>query len=166
MSQVKPIPEGCNTVNAYLIVKDAAQAIDFYTKAFGAEGGACMMGPDGKSIMHAELRIGNSSIMLSEENPEWHMKSAETLGGSPVSLHLYVEDADAMFKRAIEAGCTEIAPMMDAFWGDRYGKLMDPFGLQWGVATHVEDVPPDEMAQRQQKWFAEMAAGESCQTAE
>jgi PhnB protein len=98
--------------------------------------------------------------MLAPENPQWGTKSAETLGGSPVSLHLYVEDADALFKQAVEAGCTEIAPMVDMFWGDRYGKVVDPFGIQWGIATHIEDVPPDEMAARQKAWMESMAGGQ------
>ncbi|MEM8680722.1 MAG: VOC family protein [Planctomycetota bacterium] len=152
---VQAIPAGCNTVNAYLVVKDAEASIDFYTKAFGGEGGACLRAPDG-SVMHAEIRIGNSTIMLSQENPAWELKSAETLGGSPVSLHLYVEDADALFKQAIDAGCTEVAPLMDAFWGDRFGKVCDPFGLQWSIATHVEDVSPAERDRRAQAWFASM----------
>ncbi len=157
MSTVKPIPDGCNSVNAYLVLKDVNKAIEFYQKAFGGTGGACMTTPDGKSVVHAEVKIGNSTIMLSEENPEWGMTSAETMGGSPVSLHLYVEDVDGVFARAIKAGCTEIAPLMDAFWGDRYGKLVDPFGYQWGIATHIEDVSDEEVKKRGEKWFAEMA---------
>ncbi len=156
---VNPIPANCNSVNLYLIVKDARKAIDFYVKAFGGTGGTCMTSPDGK-VMHGEIVIGNSTIMLSQENPEWHMKSAETLGGSPVSIHLYVDDCDSVFQQAIDAGCTELSPMMDMFWGDRYGKLMDPFGFQWGVATHIEDVDEAEMQKRSDAWFAQMAAGE------
>jgi uncharacterized glyoxalase superfamily protein PhnB len=106
--------------------------------------------------MHAEMRIGNSMVMLSQENPQWQMKSAETIGGSPVSLHLYVEDVDKAFKRAKDAGCQEVAPLMDAFWGDRYGKVADPFGLQWGLATHKEDVSEAECAKRAAAWFAWM----------
>ena len=153
---VSAIPAGCNTVNAYLIVKDARAAMDFYAKAFGGEGGACMTAPDG-SVMHGEVKIGNSTIMITQENPQWEMKSAETLGGSPASIHLYVENCDAVFKQALEAGCTEIAPMADAFWGDRYGKLVDPFGFQWGVATHIEDVDEEEMKKRGEAFFAQMA---------
>lgn len=157
MTSVNPIPAGCNSVNVYLIVKDGQAAIDFYTKAFDATGGMCMPGPDGKGIMHAELQIGNSTIMLSEENPQWGTKSAETMGGSPASLHIYIPDVDKAFQQAIDAGCTVCAPLMDTFWGDRYGKLTDPFGYQWGMATHVEDVPEEEMSQRAQKWFAQAA---------
>jgi uncharacterized glyoxalase superfamily protein PhnB len=157
MSNVNPIPEGCNSVNVYLVVKDGQAAIDFYTKAFGAIGGSCMPGPDGKGIMHAELKIGNSTVMLTEENPEWGTKSAETLGGSPMSLHVYLPDVDAAFQQAIDAGCTSVYPIMDTFWGDRYGKLSDPFGFEWGLATHTEDVPEEEMAERAQQWFAQAA---------
>ena len=157
MTSVNPIPAGCNSVNVYLIVKDGQAAIDFYTKAFDATGGMCMPGPDGKGIMHAELQIGNSTIMLSEENPQWGTKSAETMGGSPASLHIYIPDVDKAFQQAIDAGCTVCAPLMDTFWGDRYGKLTDPFGYQWGMATHVEDVPVEDMSQRAQTWFAHAA---------
>lgn len=101
-----------------------------------------MAGPDGESTIHAEMHIGNSVVMLSDENPEWEMKSPLTLGGSPSSLHLYVEDADAAFSRAVEAGCKVEVPVHDAFWGDRYAKVKDPFGHSWGIATHKEDLPP------------------------
>ena len=161
MADVKPIPEGCNSVNVYLIVKDGQAAIDFYTKAFGATGGMCMPGPDGKSIMHAELQIGNSTVMLGEENPQWGTKSAETMGGSPASIHIYLPDVDSAFQQAVDAGCTVVAPLMDMFWGDRYGKVVDPFGYQWGLATHTEDVSEEEMAKRAQEWFASMAQGQS-----
>ncbi len=154
------IPEGFNTVSTYLIVKDAKKALDFYQKALGAEAGVHMPGPGGQGTMHAEMRIGNSTVMLTDENPQWEMKAPETLGGSPASLHLYVEDVDKAFKRAVDAGCEVVAPLMDAFWGDRYGKVKDPYGHQWGFATHVEDVPPEEMGKRAEAWFAEMAGGQ------
>ena len=153
---VKPIPEGFNTVSAYLVVRDVEQALEFYQKAFGAERCMLMKSPDGKSVMHAEMRIGSSMVMLSQENLQWGQKSVETFGGSPVALHLYVEDVDKAFQRAQAAGCQEIAPLMDAFWGDRYGKLQDPFGLQWGLATHKEDVNEAECAKRAAAWFASM----------
>lgn len=157
---VSPIPANCNSVNIYLVVKDARKAIDFYIKAFNGHGKDCLTAPDG-SVVHGEVVIGNSTIMLSQENLEWGMKSPETLGGSPASIHLYVNDCDAVFKHALESGCTEVAPMMDMFWGDRYGKLQDPFGFQWGIATHVEDVDEAEMQKRSEAWFAQMAgAGE------
>lgn len=156
----KPIPEGFNTVSAYLVVKDVEKALEFYGKAFGAEPGSIMKTPDGASIMHAELRIGNSMVMLSEENPQWGTKSAETLGGSPVSLHLYVNDVDKAFRRAVDAGCEQAAPLMDAFWGDRYGKITDPFGIQWGIATHKEDLTESEITERAAEWFASMGGGD------
>ena len=153
------IPEGFNTVSVYMIVKDAKKAIDFYQKAFGAEAGVHMPGPGGQGTMHAELRIGNSTVMLTDENPQWGMKSPSTLGGTATGLHLYVDDADKAFQRAIDAGCTVKAPLMDAFWGDRFGKVTDPFGHEWGIATHVEDVEPEDMAKRAAAFFAEMAGG-------
>ena len=151
------VPDNFNTISAYLIVKDADEAIAFYTKAFGASGGACLRAPDG-SVMHAEVKIGNSSLMLSSENEQWGMRCAESIGGSPASLHLYVEDVDASFKQAIDAGCKELAPVMDAFWGDRYGKVEDPYGFQWGIATHKEDLAMEELEERGKAWFAEFAA--------
>ncbi len=153
------IPEGFNTVSVYMIVKDAKKAIDFYQKAFGAEAGVHMPGPGGQGTMHAELRIGNSTVMLTDENPQWGMKSPSTLGGTATGLHLYVDDADKAFQRAIDAGCTVKAPLMDAFWGDRFGKVTDPYGHEWGIATHIEDVAPEDMAKRAAAFFAEMAGG-------
>ena len=153
---VQPIPEGCASVGAFLIVKDARKAIEFYAKAFGAEQGCFLEGPGG-SVMHSEVRIGNSTIMIGEENPQWQMVSAETMGGSPISMHLYVEDVDATFQQALDAGCTPVAPLMDAFWGDRYGKVADPFGYQWGIATHIEDVDEVEMKRRAAEWMSQMA---------
>jgi PhnB protein len=150
------IPQGFNSVSAYLIVKDPQKAIDFYGKAFGAEPGAVMRVPGSNDIMHAEVRIGNSTVMLTGENPQWQMKSVETFGGSPISMHLYVDDADKAYQRAIDAGCEVAAPLMDAFWGDRYGKVKDPFGVQWGIATHKEDLSEDEITKRAAEWFASM----------
>lgn len=155
---VKPIPDGCNSVSVYLVVKDAKAALDFYAKAFHGSQAACMTAPDG-SVMHGEVKIGNSTVMLSQENPQWEMKSPETLGGSPASIHLYVDDADAAFAHAIDSGCTEVFPVNDMFWGDRYGKVADPFGFHWGIATHKEDLTPEELEQRGQEWFAQMAQG-------
>lgn len=156
MSDAKPIPEGFNSVSVYLIVPNSEEAIAFYERALGAVAVARMKGPDGQSTMHAAIRVGDSTLMLTDENPEWDAKSATTLGGSPVSMHLYSEDADAMFDRAVEAGCEVLAPMMDAFWGDRYGKVKDPFGLQWGFATQKEQLSEEEMGQRAREWFASM----------
>ncbi len=164
MVQVKYIPDGCSSVSAYLIVKNGRKTMDFYTEAFGATASECLNGPDG-AVLHGEVRIGNSTVMISEENPAWNLKSAETMGGSPVSLHIYVEDVDKAFQRAVAAGCKEIAPVTDMFWGDRYGKVADPFGFQWGIATHVEDVSEPEMQRRCQEWMQRMAQGqEACAT--
>ena len=153
---IKPVPDGFNTVSVYLVVKNAVEALDFYQKAFGAEAGERMPGPDGESTMHAEMRIGNSTVMLTDENPQWEMKSPLTLGGSPASLHIYVDDADKFFKRAVDAGCAVMVPIDDAFWGDRYGKVKDPFGHQWGIATHKEDLSPEEMGRRAAEFFSNM----------
>ena len=152
----KPIPDGFNTVNAYLVVKNAKEALDFYSRAFGAETVSRMPGPDGKSTVHAEMRIGNSTVMLTDENPAWEAKSPATLGGSPASLHIYVHNADALFDRAVKAGCTAAMAMHDAFWGDRYGKVKDAFGYQWGIATHKEDLSPEEIGKRAAQHFASM----------
>ena len=157
MANVNPIPEKFNSVNVSLIMKDARKALDFYTKAFGGEQGICLHGPGGKGIMHAEIHIGNSTIMIGEESPQFPAKSAETLGGSPAALHVYFDDVDAAFKRAIDAGCREVQPVMDMFWGDRFGRVADPFGYEWGMATHIKEVPPEEMDALGQQWAAEMA---------
>ena len=147
---VNPIPAGCHTVTPYLVVKDAAAAIDFYQKAFGAEDLVRMPGPGG-GIMHAELRIGNSMIFMSEECVERGVKSPLTLGGAGVSIHLYVPDVDAAFQRAVAAGAQVIMPPMNMFWGDRFSKVSDPFGHHWSIATHVEEVPPEEMPKRMEE---------------
>ena len=147
MSSVKPIPDGYHTVTPHLVVRDAAKAIDVYAKAFGAEERFRMPGPGGV-VMHAELAIGDSVVMLGEEAPQMGATSPQTIGGSPVSLLIYVKDVDASFARAERAGCTAQMPPTDMFWGDRYGKLLDPFGHHWALATHKEDVSPEDMAKR------------------
>ena len=147
MSAVKPIPDGYHTVTPHLALRDAAKAIDFYQKAFGAEELFRMPGPGG-IVMHAQVKIGDSIVMLGEENPEMGGSSPQTIGGSPVNLLLYVKDVDASFARAEKAGCKVSMPLTDMFWGDRYGKLVDPFGHHWSLATHKEDVAPEEMAKR------------------
>lgn len=156
MSKVKAIPEGYSTITPYLTVRDAARAIEFYAKAFGAREIFRMPGPGG-SVMHAEIQIGNSILMLSEENPAWGALSPLSLKGTPFNLHLYVEDVDKAFKQAISAGCTEKLPVQNMFWGDRYGKLTDPFGHEWGIATHKEDVAPEEMEKRAAKAMSQGA---------
>jgi len=143
---VKPIPDGYHTATPYLIVRGAAKAIDFYKKAFGATE-IMRMGDDNK-IHHAEIRIGNSPIMLADEFPEMNALSPEGLGGSPITIMLYVENVDELFKQAVAAGATVERPVSDQFYGDRTGGIKDPFGHKWYLATHIEDVPPDELKKR------------------
>ncbi len=145
--QVKAIPDGYPRVTPYLIVDGAAAAIDFYTRIFGAKERMRMPGPGGK-IGHAEIEIGNSMVMLADANPQMGHKAPKTLGGTPVSLLLYVENADDTVKRATAAGAKVVRPVEDQFYGDRMGGLEDPFGHLWYVATHVEDVSPEEMKRR------------------
>jgi PhnB protein len=152
-TKVKPIPDGHHTVAPYLAIKNAASALDFYKTAFGATETYKLIIPDGR-VGHAEIRLGDSLIMLSDEFPEFGGKAPESLGGSPVSIHLYVEDVDAVFKRALAAGARELKPVMDQFYGDRSGQLQDPFGHLWWVATHKEDVAPEEMQKRVRALFA------------
>lgn len=154
MPQVKPIPEGMHSVTPHLVCAGASAAIEFYKKAFGAEERGRMAGPDGR-IMHAMLRIGDSPVMLVDEMPEWGSLGPKALKGTPVTLHLYVEDADAFVGRAAQAGAKVTMPVAEQFWGDRYGRIEDPFGHHWSVATHVRDVTQEEMKQAMQK----MAAG-------
>lgn len=160
MSTVNPVPQGYGTVSAYLVVPNSVEAIRFYEKALGAKPGLRMAGPGG-STMHAELHIGDSTVMLTDENPQWNLKAPSSLGGSPASLHVYVEDADALFARAVAAGCKVEHPIMDAFWGDRYGKVKDPFGYTWGIATHQEDLSEAEIEQRQREFFRQMAESQA-----
>jgi PhnB protein len=145
--KVKPIPEGYNSVTPYLIVDGAARAIEFYKQAFGATETFRMDGPEGK-VGHAEIKIGDSHIMLADEHPEMGARGPKTVGGSPISLLLYVEDVDAVVGRAVEAGAKLTRPVADQFYGDRTGGLEDPFGHAWYVATHVEDVSSEEMKRR------------------
>ncbi|MFQ5694656.1 MAG: VOC family protein [Terriglobia bacterium] len=156
----KPIPEGYHTLTPYLVIKGAAQAIDFYKKAFGAEELFRMPGPDGKTVMHAEIKIGDSIVMLSEEFPGQGPPSPESLGGTPASILIYHEDVDAAFDRAVKAGSKSEMEPQDMFWGDRWGKLKDPFGHSWQVATHKEDLTPEEIGKRAEQFFASMAGAE------
>ena len=151
-SQTKPIPPGYHTLTPYLVLSDAARAIDFYKQAFGAEETVRMGSPDGK-VMHAELKIGNSMLMLSDEM--MGNRSPLALGGSPVSVFMYVDDVDSVYQRATEAGAKADMPPTDMFWGDRFGKLTDPFGHSWALATHIEDVTPEEMKKRSDARMAE-----------
>jgi PhnB protein len=146
-SKVKPIPEGYHAVTPYLIVNGGAKAIDFYKKAFGAMELFRMAQPDGK-IGHAEIKIGDSPIMLADEAPAMDAKSPQSFGGSPVGIHLYVEDVDKVFNQAIAAGAKVERPVEDKFYGDRAGGVIDPFGHRWYISTHKEDVPPEELEKR------------------
>ncbi len=147
---VKPIPDGYHNLTPYMTVRDAARAIEFYKQAFGAVEKGIMHGPDGK-IMHAELVIGDSIFMLADEFPQYGSLSPQSTGGAGMGLHIYTEDADAAFERALKAGATVEIPISDMFWGDRYGKLADPFGHKWSIATHKRDMSMDEMAEEMKK---------------
>jgi PhnB protein len=151
MSQVKPVPDGYHTVTPYLVVRGAGKALAFYSKAFGAEELFRMPGKD-DAVMHAEFRIGDSVIMIGDESPEQGATAPQTVGGTATSILLYVNDVDASFQRATSAGCKAKMPPTDMFWGDRYCKIEDPFGHHWGIATHKEDVSPEEIAKRAAAW--------------
>ena len=151
----KPIPDGFNSVTPHLVVKGAAEAIEFYKNAFGAEEMVRLPGPDGYSIMHASLKIGNSVVMLVDEFPDMGCLSPDTINGTPVAIHLYVEDVDSVFNKAIEAGAKETMPLENTFWGDRYGKLEDPFGHSWSLATHIEDLTPEQIMENAAKVFGQ-----------
>lgn len=146
-SNVKPIPEGYHSVTPYLIVKGAAKAIEFYKQAFGATERTRMAQPDGR-IGHAEIQIGDSTIMLADEFPERNIRGPESLGGTPVMIHLYIDDVDTVAKRAVAAGAKEMRPVQNQFYGDRSGMFADPFGHQWNIATHVEDLSAEEIGKR------------------
>jgi uncharacterized glyoxalase superfamily protein PhnB len=150
MPQVKPVPEGMRTVTPHLVCAGAADAIEFYKKAFGAVEAARLPGPQGK-IAHAMIRIGDSAVMLVDEFPEMGAVGPKSLKGSPVTIHLYVDNVDATVERAVKAGAKITMPVADMFWGDRYGKLVDPFGHHWSVGTHMRDVSKEEMQQAMQK---------------
>jgi PhnB protein len=144
---VQPIPEDYPRVTPYLIIDGASDAIDFYTKVLGAQERMRMPGPDGK-LGHAELQLGNSVIMLADEFPDMGAVGPKSVGGTPVTLHVYVEDVDSVFANAVASGAKEIRAVENQFYGDRSGQFEDPFGHQWNVASHVEDVPPEEMEKR------------------
>jgi len=155
-SAVRAVPEGFHTVTASITCKDAARAIEFYKKAFGAVERVRMASPDGQ-VNHAELQIGDSIIFMGDEFPG--MTAAPAKGALPSgSIYLYVEDADSVFHQAVKAGCEESMPVTNMFWGDRYGKVIDPFGHHWGISTHVEDVSAEEMHRRAAEWMAQMSA--------
>jgi PhnB protein len=159
MSSVKPIPDGYHTATPYLYIKGAADAIEFYKKAFGAVELFRMDGPGG-TIGHAEIKIGDSPIMLADEFPDMGAVSPTTLGGAGVSILLYVEDVDAMAAQAVAAGAKVLQPVENKFYGDRMGSLQDPFGHQWHLGTHIEDVSPEEMGRRHEEFMKQMAAAQ------
>jgi PhnB protein len=157
MKSNHPVPLGYHTVTASLIVSDAAAAIEFYKKALGAEERFRMATPDGR-IGHAELQIGDSIVFISDEMPGMSCKSPQTLGGTANNLFLYVEDVDRSFERATDAGVQVVMPVANMFWGDRFGSFMDPFGHSWSMATHVEDLSPQEIEERSKAFHEQMAA--------
>jgi uncharacterized glyoxalase superfamily protein PhnB len=159
--QSKSCPKGFHTVTPTLTVRDAGKAIDFYKRAFGAEERMRFPAPDRKSIMHAEIKIGDSIIFLSDERPEMGCRGPQSLGGTPVGFFLYVEDVDQAFDRAVSAGSISEGPVSDMFWGDRCGQLTDPFGHKWTLATHKEDLTMEEIGKRAQGFFAEKMAGQA-----
>jgi PhnB protein len=152
---VKPVPEGYHTAAPYLAVESAADAIEFYKKAFGAKERVRMEAPGG-GIAHAEVQIGDSIVMLSDPFPQASTKPPKELGGTSASVMLYVEDVDALTKQAVDAGATVLMEVSDQFWGDRFGSVQDPFGHSWGIATHVEDLSPEEIAERAKAAMAEL----------
>jgi uncharacterized glyoxalase superfamily protein PhnB len=149
----QPIPPGFHTLTPHIVVNDGVAAIEFYKKAFGARENARLMAPDGKSLMHAQLTIGDSVLMLASEFPP-NALSPKSRGGTSVFLHLYLADADAAFDRAVKAGCTVRMPVSDTFWGDRYGMVEDPFGHQWSLATHQHDYTPEQIAANAREFMA------------
>jgi uncharacterized glyoxalase superfamily protein PhnB len=162
---VKPVPDGYHTLTPFLTVRDAARAIEFYKQAFGAvQRGDVAKGPDGK-VMHAELMIGDSIIMLSDEHPEFGALSPQSTGGAGMGLHIYLDGVDAAFDRAVKAGAQVEMPVMDQFWGDRYGKLKDPFGHKWSIATHVKDLSEDDMKKSMDEAMEKMGKPDMQKTA-
>jgi PhnB protein len=162
--QVNPIPEGYHTVTPYLAVQNAAKAIDFYKKAFDATEISRLDGPQGK-VAHAELKIGDSRIMVSDEMPGADARAPQAVGGTTTNMVLYVKDSDASFNKAVQAGAKPAQPMSDMFWGDRIGRVLDPFGHSWSIATHKEDVAPAEMKKRFDAFVAKQGSQQRTSTA-
>ena len=159
MAKPAPIPPGFHTLTPHLVQKDSTAAIDWYKKALGAEEVFRMAGPGGRGVGHAQMKVGSSTFMMADEFPGMNLKSPQSVGSSTVGLHLYVTDCDAAFKRAVDAGAKPTMPPVNMFWGDRYAKFTDPFGHEWSVATHVEDVPPQDMGKRAEAAYAQMGKG-------
>ena len=157
MAKVRPIPEGYHTLTPNLVVVDARRASDFYKQAFGAQETVRMPGPDGR-VMHAELKIGDSRVMLGEEMPDMGARSPKAYQGTPVSFYLYTANVEQAWKRAREAGAKEVSALWDMFWGDRIGQVQDPFGHRWTLAQHVKDLTPEEMKREQEAFFSQMHA--------
>jgi uncharacterized glyoxalase superfamily protein PhnB len=157
--KVSPVPEDFHTITPHLVVRGVVKAVAFYEQAFGASELYRNLAPDGVSVMHSEMLLGSSRFFVNDEFPEYGVLSPKTLNGSPVMLHLYVEDVDSFFEQAVEAGAEIAMPVADAFWGDRYGILVDPFGHRWSVASRIEDLAPDETHERAKAWAAQNAEG-------
>ncbi len=157
----KPIPDGFRTITPHIVVQNADQAIELYKRAFGARETSRHTTPDGKAVMHAQLQIGDSMLMLAGEFPPMCL-SPKSRGGTSVTLHLYVENADAAFERAVKAGCNVKMPVTDQFWGDRYGVVEDPYGHLWSIATHKEDLSEEQLAANAKAAFAKMTPGKGC----
>lgn len=157
MAKVSPIPKGYRSLTPSIVVKGAADAIAFYKKVFGAKELSRAYLPDGKTIMHAELVIGDSKLMLCDEIPDMKCYSPQTVGGPSSSLYLYVKNVDNVFDKALKAGATVAFPLMDAFWGDRHGSIIDPFGHIWGIATRKRNLTPKQMKKAGEEWMAQMA---------
>jgi len=156
---VKPIPEGLHTITPHLTVRDGAKLIEFYKRAFGAKEIRRSVTPDGKSLLHAELQIGDSRLFLNDEFPEMGACSPLGTNGKPVQIHLYVEDVDSLYQRAVSAGARVVMPLADQFWGDRYGVVEDPSGHRWALASHVRDMTPEQMKQAAAAMFGDKAEG-------
>jgi PhnB protein len=156
-TKVQHIPRGYHTVIPTLTVRDTAQALEFYKKAFGAKEKTRMPGPDGNTIMHAEIMIGDSHIMLGEENPQMNQLSPQSLNGTASGLYIYVRNVDKVFDQAVKAGATADSPVTDMFWGDRFGRVKDPFGHSWGIATRKRNLSPKEMKKSAEEFFAQQA---------
>jgi len=156
MNEIEKIPKDYHSITPVLIVKNGDEAIEFYKKGFGVEERSRMKGPDGR-IAHAELKLGDSVFMLSDEYPEMECHSPKTIGGSPVSMYVYVEDVDSIFNKAISAGAKALDPVKDQFWGDRHGRLEDPFGHLWSIATHKKDLSEEEMKKAAEAAFSQMS---------
>jgi uncharacterized glyoxalase superfamily protein PhnB len=154
--KVKPVPKGCHTLTPHLVVRDAAAAIKFYKKAFGAKELRRAPGPDRKSILHAELQIGDSRLFLNDEFPDMGAQSPQALKGTPVTIHMWCENVDKAWKQAVKAGAKVAMPLADQFWGDRYGVVTDPFGHSWALASHMKDPSPEEMQVAAAAAFAAM----------